>query len=125
MIKKFKQYNEGLSDQMTPKSDDDVQKGINSFLIELKRRISDPQTDEDHIMAWEMVNKLLAIEGINEGRDVLNTLIDNDIVNTHQLIQYIQEDIDGEYSGYSTEHKLLSILEILEDNKDKIDPSQL
>lgn len=120
MIKKFDQYNESLKDQMTPKSEEDIEKITLTHLRELENKINN-----DELEAWEMVNKLLALPDVKNARDVLNVLIDNDIVNIHQLIQYIQNDIDKEISGYSKESKLLDILEILFKSRKNLDTEQL
>jgi len=117
MIKKFKQYNEGLRDEMKPKSDEDVKIGVIKFIKEMEEELKERIEDGDSMYEDEVYNTLNLIQSIHkeDAGGLVKLLIDKKLINANSLINEYVEDIMNEDGGIADMKELIKILKELND----------
>jgi len=95
MIKKFKQYNEGLTDQMTPKSDEDVKGGIKNYIKDVNDKLQAMEEEdglpEEYITIYDILDAVKQIKGIST-IEALGYIDDSRGLN-NMIYQYIDDNI--------------------------------
>ena len=114
MILKFEQYNEGLTDKMTPKSDEDVKSAIDKYIEEVKEAVQKAKDDEEQIEAYvdirDVLNTLMKIKGLNL-TELIVELIEKDIISVNEIINDYIETFNYDDGMY--EEVLFDILNIM------------
>jgi len=117
MIQNFKQYNENLTDKMTPKSEEDVKKAITSYTKKIKNALKAKNEEEGLIEEYVdingVMNNVMKIKGLND-KEFLLLLIENDIISLQGIYESFLENIA--YDDDLHEEAILKILNLLNDN---------
>ena len=122
MIKKFNQYNESLRDKMTGPSEQDVNRGIDNIIFDLKLKVDSNSSD---IIAEELLDILNAIYG--NKKELLNDLMDNGLQASEVLFTIIDDlNTAKNDSELNYRKRILKIMfDLIVKNKDKINPEDL
>jgi len=122
MIKKFNQYNESLRDKMTGPSEQDVNRGIDNIIFDLKLKVDSNSSD---IIAEELLDILNAIYG--NKKELLNDLMNNGLQASEVLFTIIDDlNTAKNDSELNYRKRILKIMfDLIVKNKDKINPEDL
>jgi len=110
-IHRFNDYiNEGIRDQMTPKSSEDVKVALNNYLEKLKTQLEDESETIDidvtiHDLIWFLKN----VYDCKTERDLLNVLLDTKVTDVTHIIDSLIEELH--YDAYGEVWKLIDIIE--------------
>lgn len=116
MIKKFNQYNEGLTDHMKPKSEEELEIGKKNLLSEIKGYSQNPEIGVESLFYY-LGNV------IKSDKEIISTLIDNGF-HSSDILYSIMDDIDNLPEDKKLE-KMKTIYDIIEKNIDNIDYDDL
>jgi hypothetical protein len=95
MIQNFKQYNESLTDKMTPKSDEDVKRGIKNYVKDVNDKLQAMEEEdglpEEYITIFEILNTIQKLKGISAIEAM--GYIDGDDELDNYIYQYLEDNI--------------------------------
>ena len=95
-MKNFKQYNESIRDQMTPKSDEDIKKSFQSYIDSVREKMNDYKyefTKRDYdqaLVKWSMIKY-----GKEDDKKISEKLIDESFVRPSKIISMGIENLMG------------------------------
>jgi len=96
MIKKFKQYNEGLTDHMTPKSATDVKTGIKNYIKDVNDSLQAMEEEdglpEEYVTIYDVLSTIRKIKGIS-AIEALGYIDDNDDSLDNYVYQYLEDNV--------------------------------
>ena len=114
MIKKFKQYNEGLTDQMVGKSEEDVKTTIDKYIKEVEEAVQKAKDEEEQIEEYidirDVLNTLMKIKGLDL-TELITELIEKEVISANEIIDNYIETFSYDEGMY--EQILFEILNIM------------
>lgn len=90
MIEKFETFNESLTDQMTGKSDEEIELGIEKYIEQLK----DPS---DYTLPSSILSKIFDINGIVSSSEKINFIVENNLISSDEILDNIIVILDDYY----------------------------
>jgi len=93
MIKNFEQYNEGLTDKMTPKSDEEINNAINNALQDFQKLIDNNEFKDVEDKFYSIIDMLLKVYGIKGDSEEIKFLTDVNILDANTILQYELDSI--------------------------------
>lgn len=126
MIKKYKQYNEGLTDYMKPKSEEEVKEAQNTFISKLKNRIDNADIEvEFETVLGGLIDVVIQISNTGE---VIKEMINDGIIDEVELLYLMLSNFTGPHKRYFIKMKpdiIDRLFKVIEENKDKLDKIDL
>jgi len=114
MIKKFNQYNEGLSDQMTPKSNEDIFSSI-----EKMKKDVDNISDKETKIIVDIVTQIIPADELFEELIEYGVEIDK-ILNMCLISNVFEKNEASRYFNGMRPEIIYKLLELIEENKNKL-----
>jgi len=102
-MKTFKQYNESLRDHMTPKSKEEILKGVDSFIEKIEQRLKAKDVFEFNEMV-DIVQYIQQTKNLNE-KEFVQLLIEEEFIPPYQVLEWMLGISGDEYGdeGVSSE----------------------
>ena len=113
MIKKFRQYNESLTDKMTPKSDKDINLSLDGYIQKLENILKSEPYDDSEFGAEKFLDFISNYYGCETSEDVVIKLMELEYITPSYILSDWVDGVDS-VSGYSEEDGKEQIKNFLE-----------